>query len=44
MILIGKNKDFVAEFDCNEQAYLVYYKNKLFTIKYKRSEIESYLN
>jgi hypothetical protein len=44
MWLIGKNKDFKAYFDCNEQKYFVFKSNKQIATGYKYSEIRSYLN
>ncbi len=40
----GKNPNFTAEFNCQEQTYFVYYKDKLIATKYKFSDIQSYLD
>lgn len=43
--LIGKDKNFVAYFDCQIQQYTVYYKgNVLVSNKFRYCEIEPYLN
>ncbi len=44
MTLIGKNTDFVVEFDCAAQAYTVFYKNKFLIKKHQYADIKSYLN
>jgi len=45
MTFTGKNTDFTAIFDCNQQCYTVYYKGKvLVTNKYRFREIKSYLD
>ena len=44
MEFTGKDKDFNAVWNCNTQAYTIYYKGKLFSTKYKFSEILQYLN
>lgn len=44
MTFTGKNTSFKAVWDCRLQSYSVYYKDKLIAIKYRFSDIRSYLN
>jgi hypothetical protein len=44
MIFIGKNTDFTAVWNCQEQSYTVYKNNRFLIKKYKFSEVETYLN
>lgn len=40
----GKNKNFSAQFDCENQVYIVYYKGRILTKKYCFRDIKSYLD
>jgi hypothetical protein len=43
--LLGKNKDFFANFNPSTQSYTVFYKGKMLVRnKFSYSEIKSYLN
>lgn len=44
MEFVGKNKDFKARWDCSKQVYTVYYKEKYLTTKFRKRDIETYLN
>ena len=44
MLFIGKNTDFVAIWNCQEQCYTVYKNNNFIIKKYKFSDIKSYLD
>lgn len=44
MKFTGKNKDFVAYWNCECQCYTIYYKGNVFAIKYRFREVKTYLN
>lgn len=45
MIMIGKNTDYKIVFNCESQAYTVYYKdNFLIGNKFKFQDVKSYLD
>ena len=40
----GKNTDFFAEFSATSQTYTVYYKGEIFARKFRKRDIQCYLN
>lgn len=44
MTLTGKDKDFIAVWNCSWQSYTIYYKGKYFATKYRFMDVEIYLN
>ena len=41
---IGKNPNFKAIWNCDEQCYKIYYKGMFMIRKFKFSEVKTYLN
>ena len=41
---IGNNDSFKVDWDCTNQCYNIYYKDKFLIKKYKFSDVQSYLD
>lgn len=44
MEFVGKDTDWIVVWNCQLQTYFIYRKGKLFTKKYKYSDVKLYLN